>query len=645
METGKSCVNDRPLLDKEADFLGNYKYAQGLINFIMKADTPITIAIQGGWGSGKTSLINMLKAGIESPENQEFGKAVCVIVNAWEHSLFMHGGDRHNIANDLLGGLIDEIEKAIEDIGDLDDEVKDKALGEESGLGKAWRIASNVGMLALRAAAKAATGAELPEDAANPLAEPSKMNVVSDLKQSMRTAISTITKESSNYKRFVCFVDDLDRVHPETAIEILDTFKNIFDIENCIFVLAIDYDIVVKGLKNKFGEKTADNEREFRQYFDKIIQIPFTMPIGSYKEHLPSFITEFLAPLGYHQDNPYNPQLLSTISDVAFWATDGVPRGIKRIINTMAVLMSIEQINQSPPKVLGNFSKDHDLALTFIVVSLHINFPEICRKLMSAPDFPAWSFERYKTRWELDEKVYAAIPEQDEEKLFDEEYKRVLYCLCATSPWLKSKADSVFRILMALRELLRKYGSSSEGGTLGEAALSRLNDALKLVRIVSVDIQPALTYDDSSVKTDRITMFFRQVHIALNPLSWLALPDNSGEMWARKLKSKYRSYTVEPGYALLASISFFWDPDVDSISLIVEPKAPKGQDEEQWGPLLAQKLKTHGLKFTLENKSLYFSQAGFAGNEDFDFAQKGEQLSSFFKNTLLAVKNASEEVV
>jgi len=55
-----SCLNDRPLTLREGDHLNNYRFAKGLIDFINQAATPITIAIQGGWGSGKTSLINLL---------------------------------------------------------------------------------------------------------------------------------------------------------------------------------------------------------------------------------------------------------------------------------------------------------------------------------------------------------------------------------------------------------------------------------------------------------------------------------------------------------------------------------------------------------------------------------------------------------
>lgn len=65
---------------------------------------------------------------------------------------------------------------------------------------------------------------------------------------------------------FTFYIDDLDRIDPPVAVEILELLKNIFDIENCVFILAIDYDVIIKGLKPKFGELTDRNEREFRSF-------------------------------------------------------------------------------------------------------------------------------------------------------------------------------------------------------------------------------------------------------------------------------------------------------------------------------------------------------------------------------------------
>ena len=33
------------------------RYKKGLCDFIVKCDTPMTVAIQGDWGSGKTSMM------------------------------------------------------------------------------------------------------------------------------------------------------------------------------------------------------------------------------------------------------------------------------------------------------------------------------------------------------------------------------------------------------------------------------------------------------------------------------------------------------------------------------------------------------------------------------------------------------------
>ena len=69
----------------------------------------------------------------------------------------------------------------------------------------------------------------------------------------------------------------------------------------CIFVLAIDYDVVVKGLKTKFGNSSNNDDRAFRSFFDKIIQMPFSMPIGAYD--ITTFLEDSLKNIGYFTDD------------------------------------------------------------------------------------------------------------------------------------------------------------------------------------------------------------------------------------------------------------------------------------------------------------------------------------------------------
>lgn len=78
--------------------------------------------------------------------------------------------------------------------------------------------------------------------------------------------------------RVVVFVDDLDRLVPGKAIELLEVLKLFLDCENCVFILAIDYDVVVRGAAEKYGFDLHDNSEEGlkeqekgKAFFDKII--------------------------------------------------------------------------------------------------------------------------------------------------------------------------------------------------------------------------------------------------------------------------------------------------------------------------------------------------------------------------------------
>lgn len=59
------------------------------------------------------------------------------------------------------------------------------------------------------------------------------------------------------------------------AVEILELIKNIFEVDNCIFVLAIDYEVVVKGLIPKFGPLTEKNEENFVRSSIKLFNFHF----------------------------------------------------------------------------------------------------------------------------------------------------------------------------------------------------------------------------------------------------------------------------------------------------------------------------------------------------------------------------------
>jgi len=77
---------DVPKEHHQPDQLQTKRYEDALVKLIQSADTPLTIALQGEWGSGKTSLMNSLRHRLASAENAD-SSFHAVWVNTWEYSL------------------------------------------------------------------------------------------------------------------------------------------------------------------------------------------------------------------------------------------------------------------------------------------------------------------------------------------------------------------------------------------------------------------------------------------------------------------------------------------------------------------------------------------------------------------------------
>ena len=57
-------------------------HTQSLFLFIKNSETPLTIGVQGPWGSGKTSLLYSVWDELEKDD-----EIAQIWVNSWEHSL------------------------------------------------------------------------------------------------------------------------------------------------------------------------------------------------------------------------------------------------------------------------------------------------------------------------------------------------------------------------------------------------------------------------------------------------------------------------------------------------------------------------------------------------------------------------------
>ena len=54
-------IVDEALVQGGDDALEISSYKNALVDFVKRTDTPMTIGVQGEWGSGKTSLLNQIR--------------------------------------------------------------------------------------------------------------------------------------------------------------------------------------------------------------------------------------------------------------------------------------------------------------------------------------------------------------------------------------------------------------------------------------------------------------------------------------------------------------------------------------------------------------------------------------------------------
>lgn len=366
MNYSKSSLSDTPLNASTNDF-GIEKYVEGLVKFIEHSAAPITIALKGEWGSGKTSLMNRLYNDLCS-ENKEF---VGIKINTWEYSMLATPEET----------VIKIIVHLVNSLSDNDPRTSEKLKNFAKNTANfVWR-GLREGVKGVSFAGIAVEALNVPNEVFSENGSSSNVTL-SDLKDSLTQAIAKSLGDTK--KGVIVFVDDLDRLNPPLAVQILELLKNIFTLDKCIFVLAIDYDVVVKGLEPKYGPYKPENDREFRSFFDKIIQVPFSLPVRNY--HPMDFVFDSLVSIGYISAAERNISgIQKSIENIVDCSVGKNPRAIKRLINTLSLLNCISKCSNDT-----NVDSIEYKIMNFAIVSLQVCYPKIYDMLLINPIFEKW---------------------------------------------------------------------------------------------------------------------------------------------------------------------------------------------------------------------------------------------------------------
>ncbi|SFR32060.1 KAP family P-loop domain-containing protein [Yoonia tamlensis] len=255
----KDGLNDHDKLDRKP-------MATKLSNLVERIDDPLVIALDGGWGSGKSVF---LKCWVGEHLKTHPNKATTLYFDAFEHDYL----DDPLIA--LTGALAERLE----------DEDTTHALLQtlRQAAFKLLPMAARLGAAALTSGVST-----IAEPAVTAIVEQATDNVEDAAKaywkredgrraamEEFRDALTALTKPDENnapIQKLVIVIDELDRCRPDYALQMLEVIKHFFATPGVHFVLGTNMQELANSVRARYGAG-IDAER----YLHKFVQI--TMPM------------------------------------------------------------------------------------------------------------------------------------------------------------------------------------------------------------------------------------------------------------------------------------------------------------------------------------------------------------------------------
>ena len=401
---------DLPIQDKQSDSLEMNKYAHSLSNFINNINGPFTIAIQGEWGSGKSSLMNLIRK--ELKENNE-ASFIDININAWE---FYLNYNSENFIESILKEILKEIIKSI-------------CINSNKELFPYLQILIQKASRLIKCSIKDLCESIEINNIYNEISSEITLNPIREFRHNLNKLIEEAKKRNRSLKGFVFFIDDIDRLSPTSAVELIEVLKNIFDIKNCVFLLAVDYNIITTGLKQKLGDTNLEKNNICNAYFDKLIQLSFVMPISSYNAF--GYLFEKLIKINFFSStDKITPKDKYKLSHILLYSLRNNPRQIKRLINSVSLSVIL---NDS----IYNFNSVAYKIVNILLYIIQYTYPLIYEYLLLKPDFENW---------------HLTSPKKDVSNT--SEWKLVLNQLCQQSEFTKNSYHIILYIFDYIISLL-----------------------------------------------------------------------------------------------------------------------------------------------------------------------------------------------
>lgn len=246
--------NDAPIFDETEDKLGFMPIACQLASALAQNNLSegFVIGVEGSWGSGKSSLVNLALEKLEGVD----GGPVVIRFSPWIV------GNR----NELLQQLFSDFMSALTDL--LPESERSKV---NSLLSLYAKVASPLASLVEFAGA---AGVVPGASHAAGIIEWSGEKASGEEKRSLSDLNRDLHHKLRELKRpIVVFIDDIDRLEPDEAIEVLRLVRAVADFPKVVYLLAYDTKALASNIKLAIGVPDG------AAYLEKIVQASFRVPM------------------------------------------------------------------------------------------------------------------------------------------------------------------------------------------------------------------------------------------------------------------------------------------------------------------------------------------------------------------------------
>jgi hypothetical protein len=227
-----------------------------------KSDNGLVVGIDGRWGSGKSSLLHLLELALaEAPAAQ---RPSVINFRPWLV------GDRDSLLATLFREITDAIDQVSLSQGEIAPIARTRAQTAAtaarrfaSAIGRAGEMVYFAGEVSESSSLKLfGKGMKAVGSSTAPKAPPS----LSESKQKLVEALQGLDH------LFVITIDDVDRLEPMEAVEVLRLCRAVADFPNIVHVLCFDGRVLAESIQKAAGVDYGE------AFLEKIVQLTVTVP-------------------------------------------------------------------------------------------------------------------------------------------------------------------------------------------------------------------------------------------------------------------------------------------------------------------------------------------------------------------------------